>query len=282
MHMVTMLVAAVLVVLVLRRAAAGIATGPESMGHRRFVSRGRLAQFFESVIVYLKDEMITPILGEQNARRYLPFLLTTFFFIWFNNLLGLLPLLSVQHLVGGWGWGNWHWAVVGGTATGNISVTAALAVIAFVAIQIHAFRDLGVGGWAKHLLGGAPWWLAPLMVPVELVGMIIKPSALAIRLFANMLAGHTLMSTVLLFAYMALGNGLGWLFSGGIGLVATVVGIALMFLEIFVATLQAFVFMFLTTVFLSLMSHHDEEHEHAEEHASDHAHGSGHEPVPAH
>ncbi|MCA9286037.1 MAG: F0F1 ATP synthase subunit A [Phycisphaerales bacterium] len=278
LHMITLLISTLLLVWVMTTVGRNIATGADALGNRRYVPRGRLAQLFESIIIYLRDEMIRPILGDQLTKRWLTFLLTLFFFIWFNNLLGLVPLLSVQHLAGGIAKDDWHWALIGGTATGNISVTAALALIAFVAIQINGFRELGLGGWLHHLLGGAPWWLAPLMIPVELVGMIIKPCALAIRLFANMLAGHTLMATVLLFGYMALDAGLGWLLGlGAIGLVASIFALVLSFLELFVATLQAFVFMFLTTVFIGQMSHHDEEHEHGDDqHGHDHAADSHH------
>lgn len=277
----TLLLSALITVFIMLRVSKAMETGPESAGHSRYLARGRFGQFFETIILYLRDQMIRPMLGDAHTARYLPFLLTLFFFIWVNNVIGLFPILSFQHLAGGIAVGNYHLAYIGGTATANISVTAGLAVIAFVAIQAHGFRELGIKGWAHHLLGGGPWWLAPLMVPVELVGMIIKPAALAIRLFANMLAGHTLMATVLLFGYMALSAGLGWLVGGGITLVSGVVGFALMLLELFVATLQAFVFMFLTTVFLSLMSSHDHEHEHHESDAHAPAHASGHTPGPA-
>jgi len=280
LHMVTLLAATAILIWVFLKVRDGVATGPESEGHRRFVAKGRIAQLFEVIILYLRNELIAPILGDANTRRHLPFLLSLFFFIWFNNLLGMVPLLSVQHLIGGIGWGDYHFAIVGGTATGNIAVTAALALIAFVVIQAHGIRDLGIGGWLHHLLGGAPWWLAPLMVPVEIIGTIIKPAALAIRLFANMLAGHTLLATILLFCYMALEAGLGWFVGlGVIGTVSGVFGVAIFMLEIFVATLQAFVFMFLTTVFISLLSHHDDhEDEHGHEHGHNHA---AVEPVPA-
>ncbi|HMN95866.1 MAG TPA: F0F1 ATP synthase subunit A [Phycisphaerales bacterium] len=271
-QLLTLFIAAIATVFVMLRVSRAMETGPESDGHRRYLTRGRFGQFFEAIIVYLRDQMIRPMLGDANTARYTPFLLTLFFFIWICNVIGLVPLLSFQHLAGGVAIGDYHWAMLGGTATANISVTAGLAVIAFVAIQAHGFRELGVKGWAHHLLGGGPWWLAPLMVPVELIGMIIKPAALAIRLFANMLAGHTLMATVLLFGYMALSAGLGWLVGGSITVVSGVVAVALMLLELFVATLQAFVFMFLTTVFISLMSSHDHDHEQGHEHA----HGGGH------
>lgn len=269
LHMVTLVAASGLFLLLMRKAAQAIATGPESQGNERFITKGRFAQMIEAMILWFRDEIIGPILGEKNTKRYLPFLMAVFFFIWFNNLLGLVPLLDLQHLMGAF-WGDSHFAIIGGTATGNLMVTAALALVAFIVIQAHGIRELGIGGWAHHLLGGAPWWLAPLMVPIELAGMIIKPAALAIRLFANMLAGHTLLATLLLFLYMAMQAGLNAVGVGAVGLISGIGAVAIYFLEIFVATLQAFIFMFLTTVFISLMSHHDDhEHEHEEHHGAE-------------
>lgn len=262
MHMVTLIVATVLLLLVMARAAKAIATGPESDGVDRYLTRSRLGQFVEVVTLYLRDKAIEPVLGAQ-TNRYLPFLLTVFFFILMNNLLGLVPLLDLQTLFGGHGA---HY--IGGTATSNIAVTAVLAFVAFVVIQVHAIRGLGIGGWAHHLLGGAPAYLAPIMVPVELLGMFIKPGALAIRLFANMIAGHTLMAALAMFGLMALKGMESWIAAGGISLVSGAFAVGISFLELFVAFLQAFIFMFLTAVFIGQMSHHGHEHEDEHGHAS--------------
>jgi F-type H+-transporting ATPase subunit a len=262
MHMVTLIVATVLLLLVMARAATAIATGPESDGVDRYLTRSRLGQFVEVITLYLRDKAIEPVLGPQ-TNRYLPFLLTVFFFILMNNLLGLVPLLDLQTLIGG------HSAhYVGGTATSNIAVTAVLAFVAFVVIQVHAIRGLGIGGWAHHLLGGAPAYLAPIMVPVELLGLFIKPGALAIRLFANMIAGHTLMAALAGFGLMALSGMQSWIAAGGISLVSGAFAVGISFLELFVAFLQAFIFMFLTAVFIGQMSHHGHDHEDEHGHAS--------------
>ncbi|MBX3373292.1 MAG: F0F1 ATP synthase subunit A [Phycisphaeraceae bacterium] len=251
-----------LLLLVMTKAAAAIGTGPASEGNDRYLTRGRFFQLLEVIILYLRDKAIRPVLGHA-TERWLPFLLSVFFFILFVNVLGLVPLLDLQHLLGT-PFGNSHFAILGGTPTANLSVTAALALCAFVAIQVHAFRELGLGGWAHHLLGGAPWYLAPLMVPIELMGLIIKPAALAIRLFANMLAGHTLMATLALFGLMAL-QGIGsWIAALGISAIAALAAVAITFLELFVAFLQAFIFMFLTAVFLGQMNHHGDHAHHAE------------------
>jgi F-type H+-transporting ATPase subunit a len=119
-------------------------------------------------------------------------------------------------------------------------------------------------------------YLWPLMIPIEIVGTIIKPVALALRLFANMTAGHILVAVLFMFAVQGIGmlvaGGVGGVVMGGaISIMSIVAAIAIYFLELFVAFLQAFVFMFLTAVFISQLSHHDE-HEHHDEHDHEHAH----------
>ncbi|MCA9307652.1 MAG: F0F1 ATP synthase subunit A, partial [Phycisphaerales bacterium] len=192
----------------------------------------------------------------------------------FNNLLGLMPLLDIQHLFGHYALGNTHFAVLGGTATGNIAVTFALAIVAFFVIQIAGIRSAGVGGWLKHLTAGAPWYIWPIMIPVEIMGTFIKPAALAIRLFANMTAGHVLLAVLLGFTGMFLLNpdgGWNLLVGGPVTIVAVSGAVAIMFLELFVAFLQAFIFMFLTTLFIAQMMHHEhDEHHEGEEYDVDH------------
>jgi F-type H+-transporting ATPase subunit a len=275
MHMVTLVVAAGLFLWLMNIVATAMQTGPASQGNERFITKGRFAQMIEAMICWLRDEIIEPILGKKTTRSYLPYLLTVFFFIWFNNILGLIPLLDLQHLIGAIGWGDDHFAVVGGTATGNLAVTGALAIIAGFVIVIHGLRDLGPKEFFYHLCGGllpCPPLQAIAMSPIillvlliELLGLLIKPTALALRLFANMLAGHTLLATLLLFTYMAAQAGMGFMGVAGVAAISGAGAVAIYFLEIFVATLQAFIFMFLTTVFISLFTHHDE-HEHEHEH----------------
>jgi F-type H+-transporting ATPase subunit a len=271
MHLVTLLIAAALTILVMLFAAKRIETGPASQGNERYLTKGRIGQVIEAMVLYLRDEMIKPVLGEEHTRRYLPYLMTVFFFILFNNILGLLPLLDLQHLLG------IHATYVGGTATGNINVTGGLAVIAFIVILVHAIRELGFSGFLGHMTGGlhkehwALWTIIPIVFAVEFAGLFIKPAALAIRLFANMLAGHTLLAVLLSFgAAAAAGAGEFTFGAGAITVVSVIASVLIMFLEVFVAFLQAFIFMFLTAVFISLMSHHDE-HEHDEGHAEAHA-----------
>lgn len=289
MQLLTLCIGAVIAVLALMFVAKCMETGPATMGNRRFLSRGRLAQVVEVIILALRDSMLEPILGKEQTRRYLPFLLTLFFFILTLNLIGLIPLVDLQHLAGGWFIGDPTIAFVGGTATANIAVNAALATIVFFAIQIHSYRELGLKGWLEHLCGGhelvaGPKGLllvVPIILVVELLGLIIKPAALCIRLFANMVGGHTLLATLVMFGAMAYdpaasNKAVNWAAVGGISLLSGAFAVCIMFLELFVAFLQAFIFMFLTAVFISQMSHHDEEHGEEHGHGDEHDHAHGH------
>ncbi len=264
MHMITVVVVAAAFVLFMTWVARDIATGPESEGNDRYLSKGRLGQLVETIIVYLRDEMLVPVLGEKQTTRYLPYLLTLFFFILFQNLFGLIPILDITHLTFGHDATTWF----GGAATANIMVTGALAFLSFLLIEVHGLRELGIKGWLLHNCGGlvpGPVYLYPiaaLVFVVELVGHLVKPAALALRLFANMFAGHTLMAVLVGFGATAAGAGMGVLGWGPVSAISGGAAVMILFLDLFVAFLQAFIFMFLTAVFISLLSHHDEAHEH--------------------
>ncbi|MFI4898076.1 MAG: F0F1 ATP synthase subunit A [Phycisphaerales bacterium JB059] len=250
-----------------------IATGPESEGHDRFVTRNPLAHLVEVISLYLREKVIEPLLHERTD-KFLPFLLILFFFILINNVLGLIPILDVIHLFFP-GLKAEHRAPFGGTATQSIYVTGALAIVAAIVINGAGIRELGLWGYIKHLTAGAPFFVWPIIIPIELAGILIKPIALAIRLFANMTAGHILLATLL--GFIKAGFSINFGAGLGIGAVSLLGAIAIMFLELFVAFLQAFVFMFLTALFISLLSHHGEHDEH-------HAHDDAHEeesPTPA-
>jgi len=179
---------------------------------------GGLANFFEAIVVFLRDEVITPIMGED-GRRYLPYLLTVFFFILFCNLLGLIPYSA--------------------TATGNISVTAGLALCTFVLTQAAGIANNGFFGYCKSLVpGGIPWWLLPIMIPVELVS-----------LFANMFAGHMVILVFLGLIIM--------LKSYLIAPFSVAFAVAIYMLEIFVSAVQAFIFTLLSALFISMAAHPD-------------------------
>ncbi|MAY74909.1 MAG: ATP synthase F0 subunit A [Phycisphaerae bacterium] len=229
-----------------------IGTGPAAEGNERYITKNPFAHMIEVIAVYLRDEVVHPLLHERTA-RYMPFLWTLFFFILVNNLLGLMPLLDIYMLIKG---GVVHTSPIGGTATQNLFVNAVLAAFAFVVINYAGIKELGLKGYLHHLTAGAPWYVWPLMIPIEILGMFIKPVALTIRLFANMTAGHILLATLFMFVGMSLSAG--WMIGAPVTLLSAVGAIAIYFLETFVAFLQAFVFMFLTAVFIGQLSHHGE------------------------
>ena len=193
--------------------------------HRQ--SPGRLGHLIEMAILFIRDEIALPNIGEHGA-RFVPYLLTTFLFILFCNLLGLVPY--------------------GSTATGNISVTAGLALMAFVMIQTAGVREYGLVKHLKHLVpGGVPLWLVPIMIVVEIFGMLAKPFALCIRLFANMTGGHVVILSLI-----------GLIFIMKSLFVAPVsVGFALFInvLELLVAFIQAYIFTMLTSLFIGMSVH---------------------------
>ena len=188
----------------------------------------------EVIIVFIRDEVARKSIG-PGADRFVPFLLSTFFFIITCNLLGLVPGMA--------------------SATGNISVTAALALIAFVVIQFTGLREYGVIRHFKNLIPpGLPMWLIPLMFALELLSMFIKPFALCVRLFANMMAGH-----VVILAFVTLIFIIGDLFGPTAAWLASPVsvGFALFvhFLELLVASVQAYIFTMLTATFIGMSAH---------------------------
>jgi F-type H+-transporting ATPase subunit a len=199
---------------------------------RNLVATG-FGNLFEVFVVFIRDEVCVPNMG-RDGLKYMPYLLTTFFFILIMNLTGLVPY--------------------GATATGNVSVTGGLAFIAFIMIQVSAIRAHGVGQYLKHLTGGVHWALWPIMIPIEVLGLFTKPFALMIRLFANMIGGHIVIVSLL---------GLIFIFKSYViaaGPVIFTLGISM--LELFVAFLQAYIFTMLTSLFMGLgMAHaHEEEH----------------------
>jgi F-type H+-transporting ATPase subunit a len=230
-HLVYMVLAAVLVALIFIPSARIIANRQ---------AQGRPPKGFpgamEAMALWVRQEVVLPNVG-HHGEGYAPFLLTVFFFILAMNLLGLLP------------WGA--------TATSNIAVTAALALMAFVVIEVTGMRSLGFKGYMKtifYLPPGLPGGvggsllkvlLLVVMTPIEIIGKLAKPFALAVRLFANMTSGHVLVLALL---------GLTFLFrSYFVGVGASLLATGVMLLEVFVAFLQAFVFTLLTAVFIGLM-----------------------------
>jgi len=263
-HQGNLVISGIILLLVGPWVARKIGTGPEQEGPDRYLTTNRFAHMVEVICVYLRDEMVRPLLHDRTD-RFMPFLWTLFFFILVNNLLGMIPIVDLLNVLGMIGlypesWHQNHLLPFGGTATQNIFVTGVLALIAFFVINGAGIQRLGVKGYFAHLTAGAPIYVAPLVAVIEALGVIIKPSALAIRLFANMTAGHILLATIFMFITMSLRTGLA--VGAPVTIISAVAALAISFLEIFVAILQAFIFMFLTVVFISLLDHHEEEHEH--------------------
>ncbi|HOW88809.1 MAG TPA: F0F1 ATP synthase subunit A [Elusimicrobiales bacterium] len=188
----------------------------------------------EIIVLFLRDEVVAPNLGDK-AAAYLPYFSTLFFFILAMNLLGLVPY--------------------GASATGNFAVTGGLALTTFALINFAGIREQGLVGYLGHIVPkGVPVWLYPLLFPVELIGMVTKSFALAIRLFANMIAGHIVVLSFISFIFIFGGIHIAL----GLGLAAPVSVLLVLFislLELFVAFLQAYVFTFLTAIFTGAAMH---------------------------
>ena len=226
-HLIFLCIAGVLTLLTL------LYGGARAGGAERGLPRGRRYNMVEAMVLFIRNEVVKPNIG-HHYDRYAPFVITLFFFILFNNLLGLIPY--------------------GSTATANISVTAALAILSFLVVEIGGMRALGLKGYMgtiffvpKGMNPVAGWLMAIALAPIELLGKFTKPFSLAIRLMANMTAGHivllALISLIFVFGSFAL--------AAAPVLMAT----AIFFLEIFVGFLQAFIFAMLTSVFIGLMQH---------------------------
>jgi len=214
------------------------------------------ANLLESICSYIRTEVAQPVLHEYTD-RFIPYIWSVFFFVLTVNILGLLPIPVISNLFG---------THLGGTATGNIWMTATLAITTMFMMVVNGLR-LGGKAYLAHFCPG-PIWLAPLLVPVEIIGLIAKVFALAVRLFANMIAGHILLAVLLSFIMSAgsVSTGLGL----GVGAVVVAGSVAINLLELFVAFLQAFIFTFLTTLFISMsvVLHHDDHHEDAHGHGA--------------
>ena len=251
--------------------AKHVSTGDvKTEGASAYVTKNRFAHMIEVICVYLREEVARPLLHDRTD-KLMPFLWTIFFFILVNNLLGLVPIMDILQLIVP-AWREGHMTPVGGTATQNIWVTGVLAVVAAIMFNAAAISRLGIKGYFGHMTGGAPIFVAWMIFILEFMGQIvIKPVALAIRLFANMTAGHILLATLIGFVGVVWNEA--FVIKGPVTVVSFLGAFAIMILELFVAFLQAFIFMFLTAVFISLMDHHDEHgHEHGHDHASDHEH----------
>jgi len=362
-HILIMLAVTVFMLWWMPRVGRAVATGTTGTSHD-YVTKNPLAHMIEVMCIFFREDICRPVMGPFTD-RYVPVVWTFFFFILFNNLIGLFPLTDVTALAykafagsgethvaqvvhdesssaahlpdsmavsgdgasvgaeeahggdalseedpsgghdGGhdeehhsvWNIGPFvafqdltqpvpasHFHGIGGTPTGNIAVTGALALVSILLVIGAAIRNLGLMGFLHHLTLDAPVPLWPLTIFLEIVGLIAKPFALMVRLFANMTAGHLMLAALLGFTSMAW-NGfvtyLNWTGSGGspevaisvgglIGFVPIAVGsivfaTAVGLLELLVAFIQAFVFAFLTAMFISMFLPHEHEHPSAHE-----------------
>jgi F-type H+-transporting ATPase subunit a len=227
-HVVFMALAAILVFVTIRIAGRQVARR-----QREGKAPAGFGAAIEAVVLFVRNDVAIANIG-HGGEKFAPYILTLFFFILYCNLFGLLP------------WGA--------TATGNLAVTGALALTAFVTIEISGFRALGPKGYLKTIVFIPPGMtgigavlMALIMTPIEIIGKLVKPFALTLRLFANMTAGHfvilSLLGLIFIFANWAVAA----------GTVAFVV--FMMLLELLVAFLQAYIFALLTSVFIGLMQH---------------------------
>ncbi len=207
-----------------------------------------LQSLLEPLILFVRDDIAIPGLGKKNYARFMPFLLTIFFFIFLNNLLGLIPIFPG-----------------GANLTGNIAITLVLALFTFA---ITTFN--GNKAYWTHIINapGVPWWLKfpiPLMPIVEIVGVITKPFVLMVRLFANMTAGHIIllgfMSLIFIFGNMNIAIGY------GVSVFSIAFGVFMTMLELLVAFIQAYVFALLSAIYFGMAM---EEHHTTEEHTTEH------------
>ena len=232
-HVIFMVIAALLVFLTMRIAGRKL----QKQRASEKAPKG-FANAIEAMVLFVRNDIAIANIGHDGA-KFAPLILTLFFFILYMNLLGLIPF--------------------GATATGNVAVTAGLAVISFLVIEISGFLKLGPAGYMRTIFPKVPGLsgagavaMSVFMAPVEILGKLVKPFALCVRLFGNMTAGHfvilSLLGIIFLFGQLSFWN---W----GIGIITAALVLAIMMLELFVGLLQAYVFALLTAVFIGLMQH---------------------------
>jgi F-type H+-transporting ATPase subunit a len=223
-HLVFFGLAAAIVIVIARLALRSYKSGQPS----------GLGTAVETMVVFVRDELAEKNIGHGDGRRFTPLLCSFFFFILVAALLGLMPFSA--------------------TSTGNLAVTLALATVSFAAQQYAGISKYGV---VHHFAGivppGLPAWLLPIMIPVEIISMFTKPFALMIRLFANMLAGHMVITTLLLL--IPLMASVSTFF--GVAMIPVSLGLSLfiLILEVLVAFIQAYIFTLLTSIFIGMYAH---------------------------
>lgn len=223
-HMLMVAVAAILL-------AIGI---PMAVRRRALVPRG-WQNLVESVCDFIRKEVAQPIMGDQTD-KHIGFLWSVFFFILTLNLLGMIPSDKLFTMLTG---KPNHW---GGAATSNIFVTIGLALVTFFMTHFYGIRQQGFKQYFLHFAPSGPWWLMPLLYLIEIISTLVKPVTLAMRLFANIVAGHMVLATflglILIFQHIAVAM-------ASVGAV-----VAMSILELLVAFIQAFIFTFLSALYI--------------------------------
>jgi F-type H+-transporting ATPase subunit a len=200
-----------------------------SRGYKKSLIPKGITNLFEIMIIFVRDEVVKPAIG-KGYEAFMPYMLSLFFFILFINMFGLIP---TPNLV---------------VPTGNIGVTASLALISFIAIQIGGIRNLGFFHYLKSLVPkGMPGWIIVIMIPLEILGLFTKPFALCIRLFANMIAGHIVIFSLLGLIFI--------MHSIYVSPVAVGFTLFIELLEILIAFIQAYIFTMLTALFIGMAMH---------------------------
>ncbi|MEY4111365.1 MAG: synthase subunit [Bacteroidota bacterium] len=200
-----------------------------------------IQSFLEPIVIMIRDDVAKASIGEKKYMKFMPYLLTVFFFIWLNNMMGLVPI-----------------APGGANLTGNVAVTLTLAVFTFFITCLN-----GNAHYWRHIFAmpGVPAWVLVLLTPIEILGVFLKPFVLMVRLFANITAGHIIalafFSLIFIFGEMHVGAGLGF------SLLSTLFTVFMMMMELLVAFLQAYVFTLLSAVYFGAAveeAHHDDHH----------------------
>jgi len=219
-YVVFMWVVAVLLILILASA---------SKAYKKSLIPSGFVNIVEMMIIFVRDEIVRPTIG-KDYQKYLSYLLTIFFFILFSNLFGLLPYSA--------------------TITSNIAVTAALAGLSFIMTQLGGIRNYGFFGYFKAMVPhGMPTVILPLIIVVEILGLFTKPFALCIRLFANMIAGHVVILSLIGLIFI-----MGSIF---VAPVSIVFALFIYLLELLVALIQAYIFTMLSSLFIGMAAHQE-------------------------
>jgi F-type H+-transporting ATPase subunit a len=235
-HLLYFVLAALIVMVIARAAVRSYHGGTIPSG---------IGAVVEMLVLFVRDDIAEPSIGHGDGRKFTPLLCSFFFFILVAALLGLVPLP---------GYSAGKWSLQSTTSTANITVTMGLALVSFAAQQWAGIARYGVVRHFRNLIPpGVPLLMLPVMIPVEIISMFTKPFALMVRLFANMIAGHMVVTTLILL--IAIVAKLHWL--GGVAMAPVSIALSLfiLLLEVLVAFVQAFIFTLLSAIFIGMYAH---------------------------